>query len=64
MDMHTYYNYVQHIKDEFGVNYDIIVAEFVNKWFGSTVVARLFAPVAHSLSHIAPVKNPLKVQQV
>ena len=32
MDLHTYYNYMNHIKDEFGVNYDIIVAEFVNKW--------------------------------
>ena len=33
MDLHTYYNYMNHIKDECGVNYDIIVAEFVNKWF-------------------------------
>ena len=32
MGLHTYYNYMKHIKDEFGVNYDI-VAEFVNKWF-------------------------------
>jgi hypothetical protein len=33
MDLQTYYNYMKHIKDEFGVNYDIIAAEFVNKWF-------------------------------
>jgi hypothetical protein len=32
MDLHTYYNYMKHIKDEFGLNYDIIVAEFINKW--------------------------------
>ncbi|MFM7985660.1 MAG: hypothetical protein ACKPKO_40745 [Candidatus Fonsibacter sp.] len=40
MDLHTYYNYVKNIKDEFGVNYDIIVAEFINKWFRSVVVVR------------------------
>ena len=33
MDLQTYYNYVKRIMDEFGVNYDIIAAEFVNKWF-------------------------------
>ncbi len=33
MDLHTYDNYMKHIKDEFGVNYYIIAAEFVNKWF-------------------------------
>ena len=33
MDLRTYYNYMKHIKDEFGVNYDIIVAELTNKWF-------------------------------
>ena len=33
MDLRTYYNYMQYIKDEFGVNYDVIVAEFVIKWF-------------------------------
>ncbi|MFM7987144.1 MAG: hypothetical protein ACKPKO_48315, partial [Candidatus Fonsibacter sp.] len=49
MDLHMYYNYMKTIKDEFGVNYDIIVAEFVNKWFWSIAVVRLFAPVAPSL---------------
>ena len=29
----TYYNHMKHLKAEFGVNYDIIVAEFVNQWF-------------------------------
>ena len=33
MDLHTYYNFMKHIKGEFGVNYDIIVAEFIDKWF-------------------------------
>ncbi|MFM7982016.1 MAG: hypothetical protein ACKPKO_22125, partial [Candidatus Fonsibacter sp.] len=33
MDLHAYYNYMKNIKDEFGFNYDIIVAEFINKWF-------------------------------
>ncbi|MFM7980336.1 MAG: hypothetical protein ACKPKO_13570 [Candidatus Fonsibacter sp.] len=33
MDLHTYYNYTKNIKEEFGVNYDIIVAELINKWF-------------------------------
>ena len=33
MDMHTYYNYMKRIRVEFGANYDIIAAEFVNKWF-------------------------------
>jgi hypothetical protein len=33
MDLRTYYNYMKHIKDEFGVNHDIIAAEFVDKWF-------------------------------
>ena len=33
MDLHTYYNYMKHIKGEFGVNCDTIVAEIVNKWF-------------------------------
>ena len=33
MDLQTYYNYVKYITDEIGVNYDIIVSEFVNKWF-------------------------------
>ncbi|MFM7986464.1 MAG: hypothetical protein ACKPKO_44845 [Candidatus Fonsibacter sp.] len=33
INLQTYYNYMQHIKDEFGVNCDIIVAAFVNKWF-------------------------------
>ena len=32
MDLRTYYNYMQHIKDEFGVNCYRIVADFVNKW--------------------------------
>ncbi|MFM7986339.1 MAG: hypothetical protein ACKPKO_44205, partial [Candidatus Fonsibacter sp.] len=32
MDLQTYYNYMKNTKDEFGVNYDIIVAEFINKW--------------------------------
>ena len=60
MDLHTYSNYMKRIKDEFGVNYDIIVAEFVNKWFGDVLVARLPAPVAPSLYCVAPVKKPLK----
>ena len=33
MDLQTYHDYMKHIKDEFGVNYDIIAAEFINKWF-------------------------------
>jgi len=33
MDLQTYYNYMKNIKDSIGVNYDIIVAEFINKWF-------------------------------
>ena len=33
MDLQTYHDYMKYIKDKFGVNYDIIVAEFVNKWF-------------------------------
>ena len=33
MDLQTYYNYMKNIKYEIGVNYDIIVAEFINKWF-------------------------------
>ena len=33
MDLQTYYNYMKDIKDSIGVNYDIIVAEFINKWF-------------------------------
>ena len=33
MDLQTYYKYIKYIKDELLVNYGIIVAEFVNKWF-------------------------------
>ncbi|MFM7987889.1 MAG: hypothetical protein ACKPKO_52110 [Candidatus Fonsibacter sp.] len=33
MDLQTYHDYTKYIKDEFGVNYDIIVAEFIDKWF-------------------------------
>ncbi len=33
MDLQTYYNYMKNIKDSFGFNYDIIVAEFISKWF-------------------------------
>ncbi|MFM7981555.1 MAG: hypothetical protein ACKPKO_19775, partial [Candidatus Fonsibacter sp.] len=33
MDLQTYCNYMKSIKDEFGVNYGIIVAEVSNKWF-------------------------------
>ena len=33
INLSTNYNYMKRIKDEFGVNYDIIDAEFVNKWF-------------------------------
>ncbi|MFM7988094.1 MAG: hypothetical protein ACKPKO_53150 [Candidatus Fonsibacter sp.] len=33
MDLQTYQDYMKYIKDESGVNYDIIVAKFVNKWF-------------------------------
>ena len=46
---HTYYNYMKHIKDKFGVNYDIIATEFVNKWFWAVLATRRFAPVAPSL---------------
>ena len=33
MDLQTYYEFMKSIKDEFAINYDIIVAEFINKWF-------------------------------
>ena len=33
MDLQTYYRYMTYIKDEYAVNYDIIVADFINKWF-------------------------------
>ena len=33
MDLQTYYKYMTYIKDEYAVNYDIIVADFINKWF-------------------------------
>ena len=33
MDLQTYHDYMKYIKDEFGINYDIIVAEFIDKWF-------------------------------
>ena len=33
MDLETYYHYMKNIKDSIGVNHDIIVAEFINKWF-------------------------------
>ena len=33
MDLHAYHDFMKSIKDEFGVDYDIIVAEFINKWF-------------------------------
>ncbi|MFM7989455.1 MAG: hypothetical protein ACKPKO_60085, partial [Candidatus Fonsibacter sp.] len=33
MDLQTFHDYMKNIKDEFGVNYYIIVAEFINKWF-------------------------------
>ncbi|MFM7984372.1 MAG: hypothetical protein ACKPKO_34110 [Candidatus Fonsibacter sp.] len=32
VDLQTYDNYMKYIQDEFGVNYYIIVAEFINKW--------------------------------
>ena len=33
MGLQTYYTYTTYIKDEYRVNYDLIVAEFFNKWF-------------------------------
>ena len=33
MYLHAYYEFMTSIKDEFAINYDIIVAEFINKWF-------------------------------
>ena len=33
MDLQTYHDYMKYIKDKFGINYDIIVAEFIDKWF-------------------------------
>ena len=33
MDLHAYYEFMKTIKDEFAIKYDIIVAEFINKWF-------------------------------
>ena len=33
MDLHAYYEFMKSIKDEFAINYNIIVAEFINKWF-------------------------------
>ncbi|MFM7986312.1 MAG: hypothetical protein ACKPKO_44065 [Candidatus Fonsibacter sp.] len=33
MDLQTYHKYMKYIKDKFGINYDIIVAEFIDKWF-------------------------------
>ena len=32
MDLHAYYKFMTSSKDKFAVNYDIIVAEFINKW--------------------------------
>ena len=33
MELHAYYEFMQSINVEFAINYDIIVAEFINKWF-------------------------------
>ena len=33
MDLHAYYEFMKSIKDKFAIDYDIIVAEFINKWF-------------------------------
>ena len=33
MDLHTYYEFMKSIQDEFAINYNIIVAEFIIKWF-------------------------------
>ena len=33
INLETYYNFMKSIKDEFAIQYDIIVAEFINKWF-------------------------------
>ena len=33
MDLHAYDEFMKSIKDKFAINYDIIVAEFVNKRF-------------------------------
>jgi hypothetical protein len=33
MTLEQYYNYMKSIKNKFDVGYDIIVAEFINKWF-------------------------------
>ena len=33
VDLHAYYEFIESIKDEFAINYDIMVAEFINKWF-------------------------------
>ena len=33
MGLHAYYEFMKSVKDEFAINYDIIVAEFINNWF-------------------------------
>ena len=33
VDLQTYYEFMKSIRDEFTIDYDIIVAEFINKWF-------------------------------
>ena len=33
MDLHAYYEFMISVKDKFASDYDIIVAEFINKWF-------------------------------
>ena len=33
MGLYAYYEFMKSIKDKFAINYDIIVAEFINKWF-------------------------------
>ena len=33
IDLQTYYNFMKSRKDKFAIQYDIIVAEFINKWF-------------------------------
>ena len=33
MDLHAYCEFMKSIKDEFAINHDIIVEEFISKWF-------------------------------
>ena len=49
MDLKTFYEFMKSIKDEFAINYDLVAAEFINKWFWAAVDVHLFTIVASSL---------------